>query len=73
MSFRSRYFDLLGRAYDVPEGAERFDDFLNGAMAFFFADENGAALERVAQAGTKVLHSHSTDVARALSRFTPAG
>ena len=43
MSHSKRYFEMLGAAYDVPSGTDRFDTFLSAAMAYFFAgDETGA-------------------------------
>ncbi|WP_290494773.1 alpha/beta fold hydrolase [Hyphomonas sp. UBA4494] len=42
MSLTNRYFDMLGAAYEVPSEADRFDAFLNAAMAYFFEEEEAA-------------------------------
>ncbi|WP_139792233.1 alpha/beta fold hydrolase [Henriciella litoralis] len=39
MSHSQRYFEMLGAAYEVPSGPDRFDAFLAAAMAYFFEDE----------------------------------
>ncbi len=35
---------MLGAAYDVPSGTDRFDAFLSAAMAYFFADDETGQL-----------------------------
>ncbi|KCZ53800.1 hypothetical protein HY29_15660 [Hyphomonas beringensis] len=48
MSHTNRYFDMLGAAYEVPSETDRFDVFLNAAMAYFFEErDNGALAEDV--------------------------
>ena len=42
MSHTHRYFEMLGAAYEVPSEADRFDAFLDAAMAYFFGDEDGS-------------------------------
>lgn len=44
MSHSKRYFEMLGAAYDVPSGTDRFDAFLSAAMAYFFADDETGQL-----------------------------
>ncbi|MEM5517084.1 alpha/beta hydrolase [Henriciella sp. AS95] len=39
MSHAQRYFEMLGIAYEVPSETDRFDAFLNAAMAYFFNGE----------------------------------
>ena len=41
MSHTHRYFEMLGAAYEVPSEADRFNAFLDAAMAYFFGDEDG--------------------------------
>ncbi|NJR20398.1 MAG: hypothetical protein HC777_02275 [Hyphomonadaceae bacterium] len=38
MSIESRYYNVLGAAYEVPLETARFDAFLDSAMAFFFPE-----------------------------------
>lgn len=49
MSHTHRYFEMLGVAYEVPGEADRFDAFLDAAMAYFFGDDedNGRLAEDV--------------------------
>ena len=42
MSHTHRYFEMLGAAYEVPSEADRFDAFLDAAMAYFFGNEDGS-------------------------------
>ena len=39
MSLSHRYFEMLGAAYEVPAEMEKFEAFLETAMAYFFAGE----------------------------------
>ena len=43
MSHAQRYFDMLGAAYEVPSQTDRFDAFLDAAMAYFFDGESDEA------------------------------
>lgn len=48
MSHTKRYFEMLGAAYEVPSATDRFDAFLDSAIAYFFEGrENGALAEDV--------------------------
>ena len=44
MSHTHRYFEMLGAAYDVPAESDRFDVFLDAAMAYFFEDHTAGQL-----------------------------
>lgn len=46
MSLSHRYFEMLGAAYEVPAEMEKFEAFLQTAMAYFFDGDTGYGLAR---------------------------
>ena len=46
MSLSHRYFEMLGAAYEVPAEMEKFEAFLQTAMAYFFDGDTGYVLAR---------------------------
>jgi len=61
----SRYFELLGRAYEIPLESTGFEDFLDAAHDYFCADpETGKVAEDVARFSHDGLEDHTSRLER---------
>ena len=62
---QSRYFELLGRAYEIPLESAGFEDFLDAAHDFFCADpETGKVAEDVAKFTPEGVEDHTSRLER---------
>ncbi|RIJ24409.1 alpha/beta fold hydrolase [Henriciella barbarensis] len=61
----SRYFELLGRAYEIPLESTGFESFLDAAHDYFCADpETGKVAEDVARFSHEGLEDHTSRLER---------